>query len=366
MTFTDVLTTGLLSQMDYYVRSASKHVTFAKTAHVNDPSIVDIWFEPARQWVIVRKDCLQPEDDLPAPYKIAAAEENLIPDHWCGLSLAADEYYFAVARELADQMMGLTKSAATVAQKAYSLLGWDDRYYPTNPVAAMLATGILGAGLGYGGASLASAFLPKNWDKKKFRRSGMLLGGTIGAAPGALETLKSLMIGQPVLDGSHMQLKKDKLRWLADHAGLKRYSDSPDHAPSSYLFPLLDSALQKSSEYPEIPLPRYSPLPQISGDDLMKMTWQHPLVSRQMTSGQQALLSGAVHGAQAIAGSPIFTPQDMARLTAGMGSGYAMGLAAGKVLGVLSGMPQSAQNTLANTGALAGSLKAVLPLIYGR
>jgi hypothetical protein len=192
-------------------------------------------------------------------------------------------------------------------------------------VAAMLATGILGAGIGYGGASLASLFLPKSWDKKKFRRSGLLAGGAAGSLPGGIEAVKSLLIGQPLLDGSHMRL--------------------PD----------------KTGSFPQ----PYSAMPQISGEELMKMTWQHPLVSQQMSPGQQALLTGAVHGATAVSGGPFFTPRDMGRLTAGMGSGYAMGLVAGKVLGALTGMPQSAQNTLANTGMYAGALKATLPLIYG-
>jgi hypothetical protein len=198
-----------------------------------------------------------------------------------------------------------------------SLLGWDDRYYATNPLAAMLATGVLGAGLGYGGASLASMLLPNSWDKKKFRRSGALFGGAIGAAPGAAESLKSLLIGQPLLDGSHMRLKE--------------------------------------SAYPE---------PQISGEELIRMTWQHPLVSNQLAPGQQMLLSGAIHGATQISGSPFFTPKDMGRLTAGMASGYASGLIAGKVLGALTGMPESAQNTLANTGMYAGALKSVIPLLF--
>ena len=326
---TDAITSGLLSQTDYYVRSAVKHVQFAKTAQLRDTAVRDVWFSPAENSVIIRKEGAS---EIGVRVKLASADTP-VQDYWCGLAIVGNTDYFPEAREIADRMMGFPKYAekSTAAQKAYSLLGFDDRYYPTNPVAAMLATGILGAGLGYGGASLASSVLPKSWDKKKFRRSGLLLGGAVGAAPGALETVKSLMIGQPVLDGSHMKRK-----------------------------------VAKTGDYPMVPAPRYSALPQISGDELMKMTWQHPLVSHQLTQGQQALISGAVHGATAISNSPFFTPNDMARLTAGMGSGYATGLVSGKVLGTLTGLPQSVQNTLANTGALAGALKATLPLIYGR
>jgi hypothetical protein len=277
----------------------------------------DIVVDPAGGSVIVRRKysglCSDAKD-----IKIATAEEAPVQNHWCGLALTCDGGYFQEAKLLADRMMGFGKFAATTGEKMKSLLGWDDRYYATNPVAAMLATGVLGAGLGYGGASLASLFLPKSWDKKKFRRSGALLGGAIGAAPGAAESLKSLLIGQPLLDGSHMRLSKE-------------------------------------SAYPE---------PQISGEELIRMTWQHPLVSQQMAPGQQVLLSGAIHGATQISGSPFFTPKDMARLTAGLGSGYATGLIAGRVLGALTGMPESAQTTLANTGMYAGALKATLPLLF--
>jgi hypothetical protein len=107
-------------------------------------------------------------------------------------------------------------------------------------------------------------------------------------------------------------------------------------------------------------------MPRISGEELMQITFQHPLLSNQLTPGQQTLMGGAVRGATAISGSPFFTPRDMARLTAGMGSGYVCGLVTGRVLGALTGLPVSAQNTLATTGTLAGALKSVLPLIYGR
>jgi len=132
-----------------------------------------------------------------------------------GFQKAAEKRSF-VSVSASEKMKRLQKEAAetpTLSQKAYSLLGWDDQYYPTNPVAAMLATGILGAGLGYGGASLASYFLPNTWDKRKFRRTGAALGAAAGAAPGALEAVKSLLVGRPLLVGDHMTRE-----------GLKKYA----------------------------------------------------------------------------------------------------------------------------------------------
>lgn len=195
----------------------------------------------------------------------------------------------------------------------------------------MLASGILGAGLGYGGAALASGLLPKTWDKRKFRRTGTLAGAALGAAPGTLETLKSLLIGQSPMDGKHMKLPKDS---------------------------------EKAAEY--LPhAPRYSSGPRIDAEAMMNTVWRSPMVGGKLTPKEQTLFTGAMAGSQQIAKSPYVTPADMARLTAGMGVGYASGLVAGKVLGALTGLPPSAQKTLANTGMYAGVVKAVLPMIYG-
>ena len=330
----DAFTSGLLSQIDHYIQSAVKHIKFAKTAQANDKDVRDAWYDPAAGSVIIRHTSAEKLGNIAPQIKTAAADSP-IPNHWCGLALAHRLEYFQPAKELADKMMGFRKTAEdTLSSKVKSLLGWDDRYYPTNPVAAMLTTGALGAGLGYGGASLASYFLPDTWDKKKFRRGGALLGGGLAATPGAAEVFKSWLIGQPLLNGDHMK---------------RSYRQHRDKLPET-----------KESSLP------YSMEPRISGEDLMRMTWQHPLVSKQMAPGQKALLSGAVRGATHVSGSPFFTPSDMARLTAGMGSGYGLGLIAGRVLGAVTGLTRPAQNTLANTGALAGALKATLPLIYGR
>lgn len=97
----------------------------------------------------------------------------------------------------------------------------------------------------------------------------------------------------------------------------------------------------------------------------MNTVWRSPMVSGRLTPKEQSLFGAAMIGSQQIARSPMVTPADMARLTAGMGIGYASGLVAGKVLGSLSGMPPSAQKTLANAGMYAGVVKSVLPMIYG-
>ena len=298
----------LLDEIDYYVSKARPYLRSAKVAAAADSAILDIWYSPADDKIFIRRTCKTPytikEGNFGTEYLFI---DTASPDpFWCGLSISAQK----------------TASQPTLWQTVQGAAGWNDMFYPPSPLAAMLATGVLGAGLGYGGAAIASNFLPRDWDKKKFRRSGLLLGGAVGAAPGALESLDSLLLGQSLLDGSHMRLKNTKRASLPGHSSVDSMS-------------------------------------------MLQTIWQDPYVSRQLTGKEKSLMTGALSGTQMIAGSSYLTPSDMARLTAGMGAGYASGLVAGKVLGALTGMPQRTQQTLAQTGMYAGAVKSVLPMLYG-
>jgi len=308
----DQFATCFSNEIAYYVEKGIPCLSAAKTAAANDPAILDIWLDPASDQVFVRRT-----HDSPFGTKIAGYETFYLPasqaapdPFWCGLVLSKNA-------SLRENLQGIT--------------GWNDRFYPPSPLAAMIATGVLGAGLGYGGASLASGLLPGDWDKRKFRRSGLLFGAGLGALPGTIETMKSLLIGQPLTDGSHMQRKK---------SGAFDARDLP-HSP------------------------RYGSGPVIDSDAMLHTVWRSPMVSGSLTPKEQSLFTGAMLGARQIARSPLVTPADMARLTAGMGIGYASGLVAGKVLGTLTGMPPNLQNTLARTGMVAGIVKATLPMIFG-
>jgi hypothetical protein len=338
----DYLPLILLDEIDYYVSVASCYVPFAKSASACDSSVCDVWYDPSGNRLVIRT--------LSGSVKTAGnnvahldAFTSLPDPYWCALSLSPISEpkggYFSVARDqIRDQlddekiaeMRKQAEKPVTLSDKLLSIAGWNDRYYPTSPIAAMLASGVLGAGIGYGGASLASLFLPNDWDKKKFRRSGLLLGGAVGAAPGAYESLKSVAINQPLLSGSHMHLKKES------------------EFPAGY-----------------VPAQPYGRGPTMSGDDLIKAVWQQPGVKNNLSPAERSIFTGAVTSTQQIAGSPFITPSDMGRLTAGMGVGYASGLVAGKVLGQLVGLPPSAQKTLANTGMYAGVVKSVLPILFG-
>ena len=306
------ITQYLLNEIDNYVEQGRPYVQDAKAASANDPAIHDIWLDATHRRIVVRRTHASPFGVKIAGLEtLYQSEEFPVDQTWCGLVF--------------------TTKTASLRENLFGLAGWNDRFYPPSPLAAMLASGILGAGLGYGGAAILSKFLPGHWDKSKFRRTGLLLGGAAGAAPGAIETAKSLLIQQPVTDGSHMTHR--------------------DH-------------IEKSGEY--LPhSPRYSTGPVIDSEAMLRTVWKSPMVGQQLTPKEQSLFTGVMTSAQQISKSPYITPVDVARLTAGMGTGYASGLVVGKVLGTLTGMPTGTQKLLADTGMYAGVVKSVLPMIFG-
>lgn len=70
-----------------------------------------------------------------------------------------------------------------------------------SPVAAMLTTGLVGAGLGWGTGKLIGKLLPRGYGEN-LDRTGMILGGLLGAAPGAIWAGTNKSIGKGFNDNS--------------------------------------------------------------------------------------------------------------------------------------------------------------------
>lgn len=68
-----------------------------------------------------------------------------------------------------------------------------------SPLAAMLTSGLLGAGLGYGVGRLGQAFLPAGYGRN-LGRTGAVLGGMVGAVPGGLWAAANVANRRSVLD----------------------------------------------------------------------------------------------------------------------------------------------------------------------
>lgn len=70
-----------------------------------------------------------------------------------------------------------------------------------SPAAAMLTSGLVGAGLGWGAGRLVGGVLPDGYGKK-LSRSGLILGALLGAAPGAVWGATNKLTGREFNDPS--------------------------------------------------------------------------------------------------------------------------------------------------------------------
>lgn len=206
-----------------------------------------------------------------------------------------------------------------------------------NPLSSMLAGGMLGAGAGYGMGWLGEHILPEHWQRGRLRRTAAILGGLGGAIPGAL--------------------------WMyANHATGK----------SPLAGPIYNGPPMKNAHFKEALLAgagEIGDLPLIDAREFNENIWRNPNVAPYIPVATRAaasgLLAGAAHLAEDSRPSNMVSPFDVARLAAGMGSGYMSGLAVGKTLGLLTGMPQETQDFLKNTGMYAGIVKTIVPKAFG-
>lgn len=187
-------------------------------------------------------------------------------------------------------------------------------------MSSILAGGMLGAGLGYGGATLASSFLPEDWDKEKLKRNAAVVGGLAGTLPGVQWGSLNLFANKPFFSN-------DLLKSSAD-SGLFSFNV----------------------------------------DDFTSTVWNDSRVANRLLPQEQAALTGFVTGAANLPGKPTgnsyVTPLDMGRMALGMGSGYLSGAFVGRALGALMGMPTETQDKLKNIGMWAGVAKSMVPILF--
>lgn len=202
------------------------------------------------------------------------------------------------------------------------------------PLAGMLAGGLLGAGLGYGGGWLGEKTFGKNvLEPGRLRRTTALAGGLLGALPGlylgSVGARMNAEDGKPALrafvEPNALLGKEGGFDKLADEAGA--------------LF-----------------------VPSIPVDAFNRVVWADP----STPVGVRAAATGLVEGASALRGGAEYvTPFDVGRIAAGMGSGLASGMLVGKALGALAGLTPGAQRTLKQTGMWAGALVNIVPRAFG-
>lgn len=311
-----------------------------------------VWYNPEdkRVWVSVG-DWEEDFDAWKKPLESVAGVKDVRIEAEC--SPPKTEPWMLIKKAYSTTLHALGQLANFVPGPTNAFLGGP------SPLAATLAGGLLGAGLGYGTGTLGEAFLPEEQFRPgRLRRTLALLGGALGAAPGAW--------WGTVNQREHPQ-QPGAAAWL---------SSWPTH-PENLKKSALAEAYQALHDY--LP-PASARLKQAAAafDTGLDVLNQIPVIPRDQFSGvvQQDLYTpppvraatvGLVDSASALrGGSPWVTPGDVARVAIGAGSGYVSGMLAGKTLGALAGLRPDTQQQLQRMGTWAGVLSAVVPLIFTR
>lgn len=265
---------------------------------------------------------------------------------------------------------------------------------PNSPLASMLTSGLVGAGLGYGGGWLASQFTGDDWRKKRLRRNMAIAGGLAGMTPGLLWGAANKASGRTFNDPSLLDHSAPDapstgptlqnpgeygpgLDYFSGKMGCDLSEDLPFKVGKAYCRACEKLATDWGSADAELVkeafgagaiglLPRQEDAPttlDVNVNHLGQTLWE--IGADPQTA---SMTMGALHAAQQMPGgkgSEWVTPTQMGRLAAGMGAGYLSGALVGGTLGALTGLPQGAQDTLKRTGMYLGIVKSVVPRLFG-
>lgn len=225
------------------------------------------------------------------------------------------------------------------------------------PIASTIASGLLGAGLGYGAGWLGEKVLPQ-WardDRGTLRKRLALMGGLGGAALGAVPGLVNWHEGRSFNDPTLWSGYPDD---GFEHSIIgQRYKNA------------VDTFVVKQADLGTIGGPSFEEMPLIRTDDLGRVLWGTN-ASPQTT----AMTMGAVYGANQMpdpnSQPGVVTPHQMGLFGTMMGAagggikGYITGRAVGYGLGLLTGMPVGTQQTLGRTGAVLGVVNTLVPKLF--
>lgn len=240
--------------------------------------------------------------------------------------------------------------------------GWKEGF-PANfmggpsPFSAMVASGALGAGAGYGTGWLAEQLLPERYVQPgKLRRNLAMAGGMLGAVPGFWTATDNLRHGAGMFDpfgasGEADNKQASAIRHLADMLDVFSEADSITRRE-------MDKAAQAFESGGASPY-----IKSIEKDRFNRALWNDPFTPDYL----KGMTSGVLEGANQVGGGGgLVSPMDIAQLGIGMGSGLASGLIVGKTLGALAGISPLAQEGLQRAGIWAGAIKTIVPKLYTR
>lgn len=286
-------------------------------------------------------------------------------------------------------------------RRAGELLNFFPGQYPggvpnaPSPVAAMLTSGLLGAGLGWGAGKLIGKALPPGYGDR-LSRTGLLLGAGIGAVPGlawgGVNKLDGrrfndpeLLDGQPgdppvnyptALDGTNapvpppggaahnpIQSALATARHTLHQAPLHKFKFGADLAGVE-LGAWYRAAVEKAASAFGTPDLRESHPADVNIDALGRTLWDtgaSPAMAATTMAGMYAAQQLPDHNSR----PGWATGHQLGQLAANAAGDYAKGYLAGAALNALVGTPYPAR-TFGGGAAVLGVIGAVVPRLFGR
>jgi hypothetical protein len=226
----------------------------------------------------------------------------------------------------------LPKLKLKAVQSLGGITGFNDKYlrapgFPS-PVAATIGGGLLGAGIGAVGGSVADALLSEEYGGGDWKRRGIILGGLLGAAPGAAVSYGAFRSGLDLADGGWMRDKNKKP--LVVLKGKQSY-------------PAVDvvrSVLSKQGSYEDGKSGSFSV--ESCLDNIQRVAGLDDVVKTRF--------SAFIKGAAILANAPRLLPHDTGVMTLSLGGSYGNGYKVGRMLSEFDGLPDSISYEMVKTG----------------
>lgn len=211
-----------------------------------------------------------------------------------------------------------------------------------SPLSAMLASGLLGAGLGYGTGMIMENVSPKKYiDSGRLRKTLGLTGALAGASIPAWLMSAYHREGLPFYGPV----------WAKEACEALDEEIPPNCQLSEEFSKAAAKAIVNEADW----------YPTLNVDKFNQVIWSDD--DRYTPVDLRAATTGIVDSASTVKGSPWVSPMDIAKIGLGAGSGFLSASLVGKTLGALAGLAPEAQQKLQQVGIWAGVLKNTVPLI---
>lgn len=243
-----------------------------------------------------------------------------------------------------------------------------------SPLAAMLTTGLVGGGLGYGAGVLGEKLLPRTWERGKLRKTLGIAGALGGVATAAPWMATNIASGKSVTDHWPFTGEIDPEALASQERSLPE--SIPSLLPSDkddYLYPLYylgvdpnkgnigihyQRAVDRIKKGDDQTMPHVD---DVDIDALGRTLWHYD-ASPELAASTMGTLYAAQQLPDVDSRPGFVTPGQLGQLAMNTGKGYAVGTMLGWALNKTLGAPT--QN-FGSWGAGLGALKTFLPPMFG-